>query len=179
MARATCLPPQASPRPRACRSPPANRIFERLAPRHRIDLLRAIRWHDLDSGVDTHEQSECAKRRTVVCSGCDVVYSTNEEASTSRQSMAAERGARARARRGAGDQRRRQTTDGRLRHTHRRTFRGGLRACRSPPPPLSSLEAASGTFLSQLPRAIFFHRPIDSIDLSAGQEQVWARAARR
>ena len=88
--------------------------------------------------------------------------------STSRQSMAAERGARARARRGAGDQRRRQTTDGRLRHTHRRTFRGGLRARRSPPPPLSSLKAASGTFLSQLPRAIFFHRPIDSIDRSPG-----------
>ena len=41
--------------------------------------------------------------------------------------------------------------DGRLRHTHRRTFRGGLRARRSPPPPLSSLKAASGTFLSQLP----------------------------
>ena len=137
--------------------------------RHRVDLLRAIRWFHLDSGVDTHEQSECARRRTVVCSGCDVVYSTNEEASTSRQSMAAERGARARARRGAGDQRRRQTTDGRLRHTHRRTFRGGLRACRSPPPPLSSLKAASGTFLSQLPRAIFWHRPIDSIDRATGE----------
>ena len=29
MARATCLPPQASPRPRACRSPPANRSQKR------------------------------------------------------------------------------------------------------------------------------------------------------
>ena len=132
--------------------------------RHRVDLLRAIRWPHLDSGVDTHEQSECAKRRTVVCSGCDVVYSTNEEASTSRQSMAAERGARARARRGAGDQRRRQTTDGRLRHAHRRTFRGGLRACRSPPPPLSSLEAASGTFLFIAASASHFFPPSDRLD---------------
>ena len=81
---------------------------------------------------------------------CDVVYDTSEEASTWRQAKAAERNTRARARRGAGDQSRRRATDERPQPTDRQAFRDGCRACRSPPPSLSSLKAASGTLLSQL-----------------------------
>jgi hypothetical protein len=62
--------------------------------------------------------------------------------------------------------------DGRLRHTHRRTFRGGLRARRSPPPPLSSLKAASGTFLSQLPP---FREPFFSTVRSTRSTEVQAK----
>ena len=100
------------------------------------------------------------------------VSSTSEEASTWRQAKAAERNTRARAWRGAGDQSRRQKTGFRLRPTDRQAFRDGCRACRSAPPSLSSLKAASGTLLSQLsphfrPAAI-----IESHDRGPGEIQV-------
>ena len=137
--------------------------------RHPVDLLRAASWHCLYGGGDLHEQGEYAKRRNVGFNACDVVYDTSEEASTWRQAKAAERNTRARARRGAGDQSRRQATIERPQPTDRQAFRDGCRACRSAPPSLSSLKAASGTLLSQLsphfrPAAI-----IESLDLSPGE----------